>query len=49
MSEETEHGRSSGQDEGDDMEDEAVCYPFDNHIGELDPGFVSEQGVDVCG
>jgi len=29
------------------MEDEAVCYPFYNHVGELDSGAVSEQSVDV--
>ena len=47
MREKTEHSRSCGQDECDDMEDEAVCYPFYNHVGELDSGAVSEQSVDV--
>ena len=42
MCEETEHGRSGGQSKRDDVEDEAVCYPFDNHVGELDPSVISE-------
>jgi hypothetical protein len=42
MREETEDSRSSGQGECDDVKDETVCYPFDNHIGELDPGAVPE-------
>ena len=45
--EETEDGRSGGQDECDDVEDEAVRYPFDNYIGNLYPGGVPEQSVDI--
>jgi hypothetical protein len=30
------------------VEDETVCYPFDNYVGDLDLGVISEQSVDVC-
>jgi len=42
MREETEDGRSCGQGECDDVKDETVCYPFDNHVRELDRGGVPE-------
>lgn len=42
MSEETENGRSCGQDECDDVENEAVCYPFDDYVRDLDLGIISE-------
>jgi len=48
MGEETEHSRSRGQGERNDVEDEAVGYPFDNDIGNLDICAISEQGIDVC-
>lgn len=48
MGEETEDSRTCGQDECDDVENKAVCYPFDDYIGDLDLGVVAEQGVDVC-
>jgi len=47
--EETEDSRSCGQGERDDVKDETVRDPFDNYVGELDPGGVPEQGIDVCG
>jgi hypothetical protein len=40
--EEAEHSRACGQSKCDDMEDEAVRYPFDNNIGELDPCVIPE-------
>jgi hypothetical protein len=49
MCEETEESRSSGQDEGDNVEDEDVGYPFGDYIGDLDAGVITEQGVEVCG
>ena len=49
MREKTEHSRSCGQDECDNVEDKAVRYPFDNDIGNLDLCVISEQGIDVCG
>lgn len=42
MGQETEHSRSCGQDECDDVKYEAVRDPFDNDVGKLDPGVVSE-------
>lgn len=48
VGEETEHSRSSGQDERDDVEDEAVGYPFDDDVGKLYFCGVPEQGIDVC-
>jgi hypothetical protein len=42
MCEETEDSRSCGQGECDDVEDEAVCDPFDEDVGDFDLGVISE-------
>jgi hypothetical protein len=49
MCEETEHSRSGGQDERDDVEEEAVGYPFGNYVWNLKLGLISEQCVEICG
>jgi hypothetical protein len=42
MREETEDSRTCGQGECDDVENKAVCYPFNNYIGDLNLGVVPE-------
>lgn len=48
MCKETKESRSSGQDERDNVEDETVCQPFGDDIGDLDPAVVPEQGIEIC-
>lgn len=48
MSKKTEDSGTCGQDECNDVEDETVCYPFGDYVGDLDSRVVPEQGVDVC-
>ena len=30
------------------MEDEGVCYPFDDDVGYFDGRLVADEGIDVC-